>query len=161
MRNLDELYTNKGLTLFCQRVEYLSPSASSAEIYNAFRRICDEIRRRFKFEGDDQPINALANYFVKNAAFEEEEEYRICYDANAFDPRASTPRPTKQYRTTHDGRLVPYVEFALANRGSKLPITGLVIGPRNVNSIDVMKQFLFEHDNMLPMIEMSTATYRR
>ncbi len=103
----------------------------------------------------------LTNYFVKNAAFEEEEEYRICYDANARAADASVAGPTEQYRTAHDGRLVPYVEFDLANRGSKLPITGLVLGPRNANSVDVMKRFLFRHDNLLPSIETSKATYRR
>jgi hypothetical protein len=160
LENLDELYTNKGLTILRQRVEYLAVDALPTVIYEAFQRICAENREYYRYECDDWPINMDANYFLKNAAFQEEEEYRICYLSGVCAMNASNI-PPEQFRTSHDGRIVPYVELSLAKQTSKLPIVGLVLGPRNVNSVDMVWRFMFSHGNMTPEIEVSKATYRR
>lgn len=160
LNNLDELYTNKGLTILHQRVEYLATDAPSTVIYEAFQRICNETRKRYNSANDDWPINIDANYFIKNAAFQEEEEYRICYLSDVCATNASNI-PPEQFRTSHEGRIVPYVELSLAKQTSRLPIVRLVLGPRNVNSVDTVWRFMFSHGNMTPEIEVSKATYRR
>ncbi|TGQ08701.1 MULTISPECIES: DUF2971 domain-containing protein [unclassified Mesorhizobium] len=90
-------------------------------------------------------------YQVKNPAFSEELEWRLVSFLTGSDHDC-------KFRATTD-RIIPYREFSL-----KLPdnaaIKEVIIGPRNISSVDLIKKLLAKHDLHDVKVSRSEATYR-
>ena len=69
--------------------------------------------------------------FLKNSAFEEENEYRIvalCNRIGVSDEADKRRYKDLHFRTRADGRITPYIKF-FDDLGAKLPIKSIVVGP--------------------------------
>ena len=95
-------------------------------------------------------------YKLKNTAFEEEAEWRLVSIVVKGDSLDDIKE--MEFRATHD-RIIPYRTLELTK--TNIPaIKRVVLGPRNITPIPVIKGFLAKHGHENVEVVPSTASYR-
>lgn len=92
--------------------------------------------------------------FYKNPAFREEKEYRIIV------PKSDNLKI--RYRIGGNDKIIPYIEPTLVDKSFSLPIVEIKLGPKNVNSSQMVSAMLTSiTEKYKPVIiSSSSATYR-
>lgn len=98
-------------------------------------------------------------YTIKNPAFSEEAEWRlISIFTGKEGPGSPGDLNSMNYRSLRD-RIVPFRDLPLHHEGQS-PIKRVVLGPRNITPISVVKGFLAKHGHEDVEVIPSTASYR-
>ncbi len=92
-------------------------------------------------------------FFIKNTAFREEEEFRILYFGDK-------QRENKQFRTTLDGRIVPFYDLNITNKDKSIPLSDIILGPKHPNTRHDVEDLLRHYGLEDVEIKHSSATYR-
>jgi hypothetical protein len=99
-------------------------------------------------------------YTVKNPAFSEEAEWRLVsfIVGRGAEWEPSSDLKSMEFRALRD-RIVPFRTLPLRHEGQS-PIKRVVLGPRNITPISVVKGFLAKHGHEEVEVVLSEASYR-
>ncbi|CUW37315.1 protein of unknown function [Magnetospirillum sp. XM-1] len=99
-------------------------------------------------------------YTVKNPAFSEEAEWRLIsiIVGRGAEWEPSSDLKSMEFRALRD-RIVPFRPLPLRHEGQS-PIKRVVLGPRNITPIPVIKGFLAKHGHENVDVVLSKASYR-
>lgn len=108
-------------------------------------------------EGPNQFIQTL--YLIKNETFSEENEWRIISSySNNINTDSSNSITKMKFRASHD-KIIPYRTLDLTKLDQPI-IKRVILGPRNITPISVIKGFLAKHGHDDVEVVLSSATYR-
>ncbi len=148
LSEIEEYYGDSNITIFCNEITYIAESISYEKMELQLEEIYHSIISQYHVKDYNPHIDYLSSFFIKNILFKKEREIRLAYLQNLFHPRAQNRNIEIEYDVTHTGKVIPYVDIIINDNGYRSnPITSLMLGPDNSNSVAEIRSLL-QHYNL-------------